>query len=121
VAHERLTRVCFNDYDRELALVVERRGASNEQPQIIAIARLSKTPGRDEGEYAILVSDSWQRQGLGGKLLALIVDVAKREGLRRVFAEILPDNLEMIHISERLGFTTKRSLESSEVLAEIIL
>ena len=26
IAHERLTRICFNDYDRELALVVENGG-----------------------------------------------------------------------------------------------
>ena len=29
-AHERLTRICFIDYDREMALVAERRDPSGE-------------------------------------------------------------------------------------------
>mgnify|MGYP001495097692 CR=1 FL=1 len=121
VAHDRLVRVCFNDYDRELALVVERRDPGGGEREILGIGRLSKTPGRDEGEYAILITDAWQRKGLGSKLLSLIVDIARREKLRRVFAEILPDNLEMIHLSEKIGFSMKRSLTSAEVQAEILL
>src|SRR6202041_1857154 len=35
VAHERLTRICFIDYDREMALVAARRG------EILAVARLT--------------------------------------------------------------------------------
>jgi acetyltransferase len=43
--HDRLTRVCFNDYDRELALVAERRDAARGEREILGVARLSKTPG----------------------------------------------------------------------------
>jgi acetyltransferase len=35
-AHERLTRICFVDYDREMALVTVRRGDDGE-PEIIAV------------------------------------------------------------------------------------
>src|ERR1700759_1673425 len=34
-SHERLTHICFIDYDREMALVAERKGANGE-PEIIA-------------------------------------------------------------------------------------
>jgi acetyltransferase len=121
VAHDRLIRVCFNDYDRELALVAERRDEKSGQREILAIGRLSKTPGGDAGEYAVLVTDAWQRRGLGTILLGSILDIARAEGLRRVFAEILPDNREMIRLSEKLGLTIRRSMESPDVHAEMAL
>ncbi|HEU4674000.1 MAG TPA: acetate--CoA ligase family protein, partial [Candidatus Limnocylindrales bacterium] len=70
-AHERLTRVCFNDYDREIALVALVEGDGG--PRIAAIARLSKAHARPTAEFAILVADRWQRRGLGAELLRRLV------------------------------------------------
>jgi acetyltransferase len=120
VEHERLARVCFNDYDRELALVAETREAGGAR-KIIAIGRLSKTPGGEAGEYAVLVADAWQAKGLGGKLLTRIVEIAKAEKLKTLFAEILPDNTPMLRISEKLGFKLIRRLEDSDVFSELSL
>ena len=55
IAHERLTRICFNDYDREIALVVERRDPATKQKEIIGVGRLSKARGLNEAEFALLV------------------------------------------------------------------
>ena len=67
-AHERLIRVCFNDYDREIALVAEH-GRDDGTREIVGVGRLSKAPRRPAGEFAVLVGDPWQRHGLGGELL----------------------------------------------------
>src|SRR5439155_14885933 len=40
--HERLTRICFIDYDREMALVAERRNPQTGEPEILAVGRMSK-------------------------------------------------------------------------------
>ena len=66
--HERLRRVCFVDYDSEIALVVDQR-ARNGQHQILAVGRLIKEHGIDHAEFAVLVSDAWQGKGLGSELL----------------------------------------------------
>lgn len=121
IAHERLTRVCFNDYDREMALVVEVCDEQTRAPRIIAIGRLTRIPGRDEAEYAILVSDLWQNKGIGGKLLSMLVQVGRDEKLSQIAADILPDNLEMQRVSEKCGFTLLRSLSDSTVRAELKL
>ncbi|TAK94297.1 MAG: GNAT family N-acetyltransferase, partial [Verrucomicrobia bacterium] len=92
VAHERLTRICFNDYDREIALVVEHRNERTGQPEILGVARLSKARGLNEAEYALLVADRWQRQGLGTELLTRLVQIARDEKLERITAIILADN-----------------------------
>lgn len=104
VAHERLQRVCFNDYDRELALVAERRNPDTGEHEVLAVGRLSKLPGLDEAEFAIVVSDRWHHQGLGSKLLGELVRFGRDERLHRISADILPDNLAMRRVSERAGF-----------------
>ena len=57
VAHERLMRNCFIDYDREMALVVERVSPSTGEREILAVGRLTKTRAADEAELAALVGD----------------------------------------------------------------
>jgi acetyltransferase len=117
VAHERLTRICFNDYDRELALVVEHQDPATGQRAILAVGRLSKLHGTPEAEFALIVSDRSQRQGLGTELLRRLIDVARGEGLRRIIAEILPENRGMQRICTNLGFTLKYEIGAGVVHA----
>jgi len=104
IAHERLTRICFNDYDREIALVVERTNAKTKQREILGVGRLSKHHGLNEGEFALLVNDHWQKQGLGTELLKRLVAIARDEKLTRLSAEIMADNHAMHHICKKIGF-----------------
>lgn len=121
VAHERLTRICFNDYDREIALVAERKDAATGQAEIIAVGRLSKARGLNEAEFALLVSDRWQGQGLGSELLKRLVQVGRDETLSRITAFILAENHAMHHLSKKAGFKLERDPESHDYYAEITL
>jgi acetyltransferase len=126
IAHERLTRITFNDYDRELALVAEMRDPSTssgqvDAPHIIGVGRLIKLRGGREGEFAILITDAYQHQGLGKELLTRLVQIGRDEKLVRIVADILPDNAGMIRVSEQVGFTCKYNVEEGVVKAEIIL
>jgi acetyltransferase len=104
-AHERLIRTCFVDYDREMALVAEARSASGER-EIVAVGRLSRDrDGRNGAEFALLVGDGWQRRRVGHALLKRLVEVARRERLSRVYADILAANTGMQHLCDQLGFT----------------
>jgi acetyltransferase len=102
-AHERLIRVCFNDYDREMALVAEV--AEGGERRIVAVGRLSRTPGRPVAEFAILVADRWQRRGLGAELLRRLVQVGEDEGLELIWAELLSDNMGMRRTAAAVGFS----------------
>jgi acetyltransferase len=121
IGHERLIRVCFNDYDRDLALVVVRRDPATRQCEIIAVGRLVKAPGRREAEFALLVSDPFQGRGLGTALLRRVLEVARAEGLERVTASILPENHEMQRICQKFGFRLLRNLDDPEVAAVLDL
>jgi acetyltransferase len=120
-AHERLTRICFIDYDREIVLVVEHKKADG-QPQIIAIGRLSKLRGGgDEAELAVLVDDRYQFQGLGTELYRRLIAVAREEKLKRVVCTILAENREMRAICKKLGFHMESDLEDGTLRAELNL
>jgi acetyltransferase len=121
VAHERLTRICFNDYDREIALVAVRRAPDTKEDEIIAVGRLIKLRGMNEAEFAIVVSDRFQRQGLGTHLLQLLVNIGRQEGVERIFGQILPENHNMHRVSKKVGFTVSFDRENEVARAEIRL
>jgi acetyltransferase len=116
--HERLTRICFIDYDREMALVAERRNPETGQSEILGVGRLMKIHGTTEAEVAVLISDKWQGRGLGKELLARLLIVGADEKLGMLTADILPDNREVMRICEKLGFKLKHSIDDKVVRAE---
>ena len=118
VAHERLTRICFIDYNREMALVAERRNPGNGESEILGVSRLTRVLGTNDAEVAVLVSDQYHGRGLGKELLARLVIVGGDEKLACLKADILPDNRDVMRICEKLGFTLRHSLEDEVVKAE---
>jgi acetyltransferase len=117
-AHERLTRICFNDYDREIALVAEHKETPAAEPRILGVGRLSKLHGVNEAEFAIVVSDAWQGLGLGTELLKRVVQVGREEKLQRIIGHILPDNHAMKHLCEQVGFKIGRDDGHPDLVAE---
>jgi acetyltransferase len=117
VEHERLLRICFGDYDREMALVGERIDPGTGERRIIAVGRLSKLHEGNEAEVAVLVSDQFQKLGLGNELLRRVIQVARDEKLSRVSAEMLPDNIAMQIIMKRVGFGVRASEDLTSVRA----
>lgn len=104
VAHDRLVRICFLDYDREIALLADRVVPETGEHEILAIGRMSKLHGANAAEVAILVRDQYQRRGLGLELLRRLIQVARDERLDSVHAYMLQENVEMRALIEKLGF-----------------
>jgi len=121
ISHERLTRICFNDYDREIALVAEPTIPETHRRRIFGAGRLIKTHRLDEGEFAILITDQWQGKGLGTKLLQQLVEIGRQEGLTRITADIIPDNIPMQRASKKSGFTVHYDAEAGDCRAVISL
>lgn len=121
VAHDRLTRMCFIDYSREMALVVVRADREARREDILGVGRLIRVHGTRDAEFAILISDQWQRQGIGTELLARLVRIGKEEKLERIVADILSDNTEMQRVCEKIGFKQQYSAAEGIVKAAIDL
>ncbi|MHB8748503.1 MAG: GNAT family N-acetyltransferase, partial [Aggregatilineales bacterium] len=121
VAHERLARICFNDYDRELALVVDYRDSKTNEHEILGVGRLIKRHGMDEAEFALLIADKAQRGGLGTELLRRLLQIGRDEKLHAIIGFISINNPEMQHICQQLGFTLTASADSGVLKAVIEL
>jgi acetyltransferase len=121
VGHERLARICFVDYDRVMALVVEQKDEVTGQHRILAVGKLIKLHTKNEAEIAILVSDPCQKQGLGTELLRRTVQIARDEQLSSVSAEILRDNLTAQRVFKRVEFRLQAPADSCSISAVLDL
>jgi acyl-CoA synthetase (NDP forming)/GNAT superfamily N-acetyltransferase len=110
VAHERLTRICFNDYARELALVAVWTDFVTRQERVLAVGRLQRLRRSNEAEVAVVVADAYQGLGLGSELLRRLVEIARLEGITGLWADILAANSRMRRLCESLGFTLSEEL-----------
>lgn len=117
VAHERLLRKCFIDYDREMALVAEAVDPETHRQEILGVGRLARQRDPLEGEVAVLVADHFQNLGLGTELLRLLIELARGEGYARIVAHILPENMNMRKLAERFGFEIQPHEDPSQVVA----
>jgi acetyltransferase len=120
VAHTRLVRICFNDYDREIALVAEHKDGDGKS-QVVGVARLSKLHSTNAGEFAVVVTDAWQRKGLGTELTKRLVQIAKNEKMARLVAYTLRENKDMQHMCKKVGFQVRTPVGESECVIEMEL
>jgi len=106
IGHDRLSRLSFIDYSREMVLVVERRDQGT--AELLAIGRLTKTRYFDDGdaaaEFGVLVSDKVQGQGLGREMLKRLIEVSRQEQITRIYGDVLAENKEMITLIDSFGF-----------------
>lgn len=97
-----LARICTPDpaHREHFVVTVDDDGA---QP-MAASARYAVSDDGREAEFAIVVLDRWQHHGLGRRLMAALLDSARRGGLRRLRGRVLGSNRRMLAFVERLGF-----------------
>lgn len=119
VAHERLARICFIDYDQEMALVVDAVDSQTGDRAILGVARLSRLHGQTEAEFGLLISDRYQGQGLGTELLRSLLAISRAEAITRVRATILAENRVMQHLCKKLGFVLQHGGDEVEAYYEL--
>ncbi|MBZ5610729.1 MAG: GNAT family N-acetyltransferase, partial [Acidobacteriia bacterium] len=119
--HERLTRMCFIDYDRQMAFVAERTDPATDERQIVAVGRLVKSHFAEEAELAVIVSDRFQRRGIGLEVIRQLVGFARDEKLERVTATVLFENRPMQKVFEKLGFRLEQSVDPESLEAVLVL
>jgi acetyltransferase len=117
LTHERLTRYCNLDYDREIAIVAELQPCSS---RIIGAGRVIVEPDGKKGEFAVLVGDQWQGIGLGSKLMDYLISVAKDMRLEKIFGYVMSNNYKMLELCKKKGFELETSDEET-VIASLIL
>jgi len=82
---------------------------------------MTKVPGTDDAQVAILVADPFQRRGLGAELLRHLMAVAKQERIRHLTVEFLTDNSVTRRMCEKLGFRLEKVPGEGMVKAEMAI
>ncbi|KXA94377.1 hypothetical protein AKJ65_04600 [candidate division MSBL1 archaeon SCGC-AAA259E19] len=99
--HEDMIRFAHVDYGREIAFVGELH--EDGERKIAGMGRLIKER-ETSGEVALVVGDLWQGLGLGTKLLEYLIQFAKEEQLKQIWAILQRSNVRMIHLCRKFGF-----------------
>jgi acetyltransferase len=95
-----LARMTQLDYARAMAFAAidEANG------DLLGVVRLHADSQYRTAEYAILVRSDLKGRGLGWKLMELIIEYARSEGLRRLTGQVLQENSTMVKMCRELGF-----------------
>jgi GNAT superfamily N-acetyltransferase len=100
---DELRRLCSPDPARMVQLLVFHR--SNEHRSVVGSGRIVYEPGQKQCELTLTVSDSWQRRGVGRRLLDHLIDAARQQGHEEIVARILTTNQPMLALVQSRGFT----------------
>jgi acetyltransferase len=105
ITREYIESLVSVDYSRDMALAAT---TMLDGETLIGVARYVLNRDNKEAEFAIVVADAWQGRGIGSRLLAKLIDVARRRGVKRLYGEILGINRPMLEFVRKLGFTLER-------------
>ena len=67
-----------------------------------------KSPLVSEAEVAAIVTDSFQRKGVGRELVSRLIRFAREEKLERLMASVLSENPAMRKLLEGQGFVFRK-------------
>jgi acetyltransferase len=118
LSRDSLIRLCHLDYDREMALAaVRQEGAA----MILGVSRYYLHPETGAAEFALVVGDAHQRQGLGRHLLTRLIEIAKERGVRKLVGQVLRENAPMLALTASLGFSPPATVDDGVVRVELAL
>ena len=110
-----LDRLTGAQNPRDLSLVALSAHAG--EPRIVAMAQYA-TDDQGAAEFAVVVADAWQRQGLGARLLELLLGRAAEAGVQVVNGHVLAENGPMLALAARLGFLSAQDRDPDLVRLE---
>ena len=118
ITHDILARFCNIDYDREIAIMAEY--TINGKKRNVGVGRLIKHTSSNTAEFATLVADDFQGEGLGLKLTDMLIGISEEKGLESIYGIVSSENIRMLNLARRLGFTiVKESQEDSRVTLQL--
>ena len=100
-SHGFIARFTQIDYARAMAFIAIDEASRD----MLGVVRLHIDPNYETAEYAILVRSDLKGHGLGWTLMELIIEYARAEGLRTIRGQVLRENVTMLQMCRKLGFT----------------
>jgi len=100
--HRDVQQLTNIDYSKDLTIVGTVPGVSREE--VVAIGQYFLDPKTKAAEVAFIVQDEWQKKGMGTFLLEYITQIARKRGVKRFYAKVLPANKAMLQVFYNSGY-----------------
>jgi acetyltransferase len=110
--HNFIARLTQLDYARAMAFVAIEDASGD----MLGAVRLHADANYQTAEFAILLRSDLKGRGLGWRLMELILDYGRSEGLRQINGQILRENTVMIRMCRELGFDIRSDPEDPEIV-----
>jgi L-amino acid N-acyltransferase YncA len=68
-------------------------------------------PKRHLAEVRLFLAKDYRKRGLGMKIIRVLVDFARKQGLSTLIAEIIADKTKVVRAFEQIGFVSQCTLE----------
>ena len=104
----------FPDTYALIATVIEN-GKENE----IGVARYAAINDEGDAEFAVVVADAWQRQGIASHLLEGVTATASTAGFMKLEGLVLKDNRAMLGLASKQGFV-RSSVEDDPSVVRVV-
>ena len=88
---------------------------------VVGVGRYDRTAGTDEAEVAFIVADDYQNKGIASTMLLLLGVAARRAGITRLVASVLPENHKMMSVFQASEWLTDRRFEDGVVQVDLDL
>jgi RimJ/RimL family protein N-acetyltransferase len=98
-----ITRLTHVDYDSAMAFIALDESTGD----MLGVARLHQTKPNESGEYAVIVRSDLKSHGLGWHLMQMLIDYARKRGLRSIQGRVMHDNTTMLDMCAELGFESR--------------
>jgi len=83
--------------------------------RIVGVVRYERVEGSDEAEVAFVVTDAYQRRGIGALLLDHLADAARANGINQFMAQTLSENRDMLGVFLASGYPVATASEGGTV------
>ena len=103
------------DYQDRMAFVALAH--DNGELREVGVSRYSASGDEKQCECAVTVADDWRHRGLGALLMRRLIDIARKNGFRRMFSIDAAENEPMRELADYLGF--KRRLDPDDAAQAI--
>jgi RimJ/RimL family protein N-acetyltransferase len=100
------------DFSNHVALVAL---AEEDGDKVIVGGGRYIVTGPGTAEIAFVVIDDYQGQGIGTLLMRHLAVIARRDGLKELIAEVLPENASMRKVFSKFGFLARRGKDPQVV------
>ena len=95
------------DYRQRMAVVAEVD--TGHEPELVGVARYSRTDEETTADVGLVVEDGWQGLGLGSILLEEICRAGEQQGIKQFSADVLTENRRALTMLARHTTIVRRT------------